>query len=138
MFKVQAITEWSWVGICFCGEGEERPASRQHALRISWVAVGEIVTLLRVVRGGTAFQGTKELTVTTELPCSLAYEQRCLLRAANLDTGFLLHFTINSKPLPVLVIALLGQTNTSHSKATPFPRGSVQVPATLGPLNLEF
>ena len=39
-------------------------------------------------RGGTAFQGTKQLAGTIELPCSLTYEQRCLLRATNLDIGF--------------------------------------------------
>ena len=39
-------------------------------------------------RGGTASPGTKEPVGTTELPCSLAYKQRCLLREANLDASF--------------------------------------------------
>ena len=50
----------------------------------------------------------------TALPHTLAYDQGGLLRVANLDTCFLLYFTMNSKPLLVPVTALLGQTGTSY------------------------
>lgn len=43
-------------------------------------------------------------------PLSLAQKQRHLLRAANLDTGFLLHFTPKSTPFCFDAVALLGQT----------------------------
>ena len=42
----------------------------------------------------TASKGTKELAGAVGLFGSLAYEQRHLLWAANLDAGFLLCFTI--------------------------------------------
>lgn len=52
------------------------------------------------------------LVGTIELPCSLGQEQRHLLRATNLDTDFLLHFTIKSTSLCVHTSAL-GQTGTA-------------------------
>ena len=47
--------------------------------------------------------------------------QRQLLRMANLDSGFLLCFPLNSMLLHVGVTALLGQTGTSLSKVRPSP-----------------
>lgn len=64
-------------------------------LSSSTVMLEETVPLpCRACEGITASKGTKELAGATELFGSLAYEQRHLLRAANLDAGFLLHFTI--------------------------------------------
>lgn len=54
-------------------------------------------------------------------------------RADKLDVGFLLCFTINSKPLPGQVTAFLAQTCMSHSAERPFPRGSVQLCVTPDP-----
>lgn len=44
-------------------------------------------------RGGTAFPGIKEQAGSIELPRSLANKQGSLLKTANLDAGFLQHFT---------------------------------------------
>ena len=58
-------------------------------------------------RGGITSLEIKEPLGAIELPL-LTYEQRCVLRAANLDAGFLLCFTINSKALPGHATAFLG------------------------------
>lgn len=48
-------------------------------------------------RGNIASPGTNETEGTIALSHSLSLGQRHLLRAANLDSGFLLCFTLNSK-----------------------------------------
>lgn len=77
-------------------------------------------------RCGIASQGTKELVGTTALPNPLSMGQKQLLRVANLDSGFLLCFTLNSIFLSVGTTALLGQTSTSSGTPRPSSRGPVQ------------
>lgn len=66
------------------------------------------------------------------LPCPLALEQRHQLRAANLDAGLLLGFTINSESLLSHATTFLGQTSTNHSTGDP-QRISI-APASAGSL----
>lgn len=54
-----------------------------------------------------------------ELPYLLTREQRHLPRAANMDTGFLLCFTTNSKLQHVHMTVLLGKTSTGYREARP-------------------
>ena len=63
-------------------------------------------------RNGTGSVGTKDLASAIELPHSLAYKQRPLLRATNQNINFLLHITINSKPLHIHVTSLLDRPAT--------------------------
>ena len=86
--------------------GGKRPI-RQHGL-ISWDTLGETVSLSWSAsgRGVIASQGTKEPEGTIAFPCPLSLEQRHLLRASNLDLGFSLCFTLNSKLLCIGVIAI--------------------------------
>lgn len=81
--------------------------------------------------GSTVSQMTKTLAVP--LCCPPVWEQRHLLRAANLDTYFWLNFTISSKSLKVCATAILGQTSTSHSLVRLSHRGSAWAHVILGP-----
>lgn len=69
-------------------EGRGLGADSVRSLWIPWIALGEIVPLLGVHLGEEALplRGQKESTGATGL-CSLAQEQRHLLRAASLDAG---------------------------------------------------
>lgn len=87
---------------CSYGEGGQRPKRRKHGLRILWVTLRKTVPLFGVHLGEVAFiafPGMKESVDTNKLLCSLASEQRQMLRVANPDASFLLCFTINSEPL---------------------------------------
>lgn len=81
--------------------------------------------------GGTTSLGTKELVGTTELLNSLAYTQRHLLRAANVDAGICWAIPSNPKALCIhAFIQFLGQTGTCQGAARHSPRGSVWVHTT--------
>lgn len=78
------------------GRGSDPPVEKEHrGLGLDrvhdhvYIMLGKTVPFLSVyLRGSTASLGTKELAGSTELPHSLAYLQRHLLRRANLDTSF--------------------------------------------------
>lgn len=120
--------------LCSCRKGGQRTGSRQHCLRIPWVALrGSFLSWSTFGRYGISFQGTKKLARHHYAALFISMGQRNLLRVANLDIDLLLSFTINFRPLCIHAAALLGQTCTSHSTVKPFPRESVQVHIMPGP-----
>ena len=99
-----AITGWSLEGVeVVLWRRRAEAGSRQCGVRILWVTLEETCG-----RGSPLFLGTKDSAGTIEVLCSLAYKQRCLLRAVNLDTDFFLCVTINSKTLCIRSTGFLG------------------------------
>ena len=72
--------------------------------------------------------GTKEPEGAISLLWPSAWAQRHLLRAGNLDIGYLACFAPHPKPLYLDATALLNQTCISPSMARPYPRKSAQDP----------
>ncbi|XP_032260472.1 uncharacterized protein LOC116632639 [Phoca vitulina] len=112
--KITKSESWGrawWAKWCFCREGGQRPGSRQHGLRISWVAWGERVPFLGVHLGVVARPLRGQKTWQRQHAAhSLPQEQRHQLRAASLGASLLLCFAIDSEPLLGCVTAFLGQT----------------------------
>lgn len=91
VLEVRTITRCILVGIKIFLRRRRAEAQEQTV----WddTASNGSLSLSAIGRGGIFSPGIKEWTGTIELPQSLTNKQGCLLRAPNLDAGFLLHFT---------------------------------------------